>query len=263
MSVSPFTWTLPVKSPTRHPTLSPSTTRRRSSWLGPPQSQPAGHRPRAQLLYGDHADPADRLDALPDRSRPTALAAADHSDLQSDDQRHPPDDDQRATAAGLTTEGVHQAHGSGHDHCVVAGALLVGLANSKDIRTLYPVVGGEPDTSQPAVVAALGIALYVAGAGVAVALIGSLMLRQSSHAVGAEQSIRATPQWEGELRSARLRGDRAGRRQGVQALWVSVCPSTRWVKTVVRAIATDTVTRATAVHPPWMHSAGLLVRSPP
>jgi hypothetical protein len=95
-----------------------------------------------------------------------------------------------AVLIGFTGGGVSQQDGKGWlaptIMCVVAGALLLGFANSDYLRTLYPVVGGGPDTSQPGVVAALGIALYVAGAGVAVALVGSLMLRQSGHAVDAE-----------------------------------------------------------------------------
>jgi hypothetical protein len=60
-------------------------------------------------------------------------------------------------------------------------------ATDKCFRTLYPIgADGGPDTSQPGVVAPLGIALYVAGADVAVALVGSLMLRFSGQAGGAE-----------------------------------------------------------------------------
>ena len=71
--------------------------------------------------------------------------------------------------------------------CVLAGIGVVVWATDKDIRTLYPVgVGGTADTSQPGVVAPLGIAIYVAGAGVAVALVGSLMLRQSGQPGAAE-----------------------------------------------------------------------------
>jgi hypothetical protein len=71
--------------------------------------------------------------------------------------------------------------------CVLAGIGIVIWATDKGLRTLYPVgADGAIDTSKPGVVASLGIALYVAGAGVAVALVGSLMLRQSGQAGGAE-----------------------------------------------------------------------------
>jgi hypothetical protein len=65
--------------------------------------------------------------------------------------------------------------------CLASAAVIVGMANSKDLRTLYPVgPNGAPDTSKPGIYADLGIAVYVAGAGVAAALIGSVMLRQST-----------------------------------------------------------------------------------
>jgi hypothetical protein len=64
--------------------------------------------------------------------------------------------------------------------CILAGLAIVRWASNKDLRTLYPVgLDGSVDTSKPGTVAPLGIALYVAGAGVAVALIGSVMLRQT------------------------------------------------------------------------------------
>jgi hypothetical protein len=54
-------------------------------------------------------------------------------------------------------------------------------ANDKDVRTLYPVgPDGNPITTQPGMVANLGIAIYVAGAGVAAAFIGSVMLLRSA-----------------------------------------------------------------------------------
>jgi Uncharacterised protein family UPF0547 len=63
----------------------------------------------------------------------------------------------------------------------IALALVVITANDKDARTLYPSgPDGTIDTSQSGVVASLGIAIYVAGAGVAAALIGSLMLLQTA-----------------------------------------------------------------------------------
>jgi hypothetical protein len=73
--------------------------------------------------------------------------------------------------------------------CVLAGFRVVDLAMDKDSRTLYPVkLDGTVDTSKPGTVAPLGIALYVAGAAVAIALIGSVMLRQAEKS-GASQAV--------------------------------------------------------------------------
>jgi hypothetical protein len=65
--------------------------------------------------------------------------------------------------------------------CLTAAGWLVLTANDKNMRTLYPVgPDGNPITTQPGVVADLDIAIYVAGAGVAAAFIGSVMLFQSA-----------------------------------------------------------------------------------
>jgi hypothetical protein len=65
--------------------------------------------------------------------------------------------------------------------CGLAGLLVIWLATDTDLRTLYPVgPDGTIDPSQPGVVTALGIAVYVAGAGVAAALVGAWMLRQTA-----------------------------------------------------------------------------------
>jgi hypothetical protein len=59
-----------------------------------------------------------------------------------------------------------------------AGAWVVYLAVGKSYRTVYRVdATGMPDVTQPGVVAPFGIALYVAGAGAAIALIGSFITR--------------------------------------------------------------------------------------
>jgi hypothetical protein len=59
-----------------------------------------------------------------------------------------------------------------------AGAWIAYLAVSKGSRTLYPLdASGLPDMTQSGVVAPLGIALYVAGAGAAIALVGSSITR--------------------------------------------------------------------------------------
>ena len=61
--------------------------------------------------------------------------------------------------------------------CVSAAALIV--LNYKDLRTLYPVgPDGNPITTEPGIVANAGIAIYVAGAGIAAAFVGSVMLVQ-------------------------------------------------------------------------------------
>jgi len=63
----------------------------------------------------------------------------------------------------------------------LAALLVIWLATDKDLRTLYPVgLDGSIDSSQPGVVTNLGIAVYVAGVGVAAAFIGALMLRQTA-----------------------------------------------------------------------------------
>jgi hypothetical protein len=68
--------------------------------------------------------------------------------------------------------------------CVLAGVGLVIFGNNKEQRTLYPLtLDGTPDMSQPGVVAPLAVALYVAGAGVVIALIGSAIIRLGMRAV--------------------------------------------------------------------------------
>jgi len=63
--------------------------------------------------------------------------------------------------------------------CAIAAAILL-FDGNKDMRTLSPVGSdGTVDTSQPGMVASLGIAIYVAWAGVGAALIGSLTLLQT------------------------------------------------------------------------------------
>lgn len=70
--------------------------------------------------------------------------------------------------------------------CAIAALGIVWLANDRSMRTLYLVgSGGVPDTSQPGLVTNLGSAIYVAGAGVAVAFIGALAFFQSAGKEGA------------------------------------------------------------------------------
>jgi predicted RNA-binding Zn-ribbon protein involved in translation (DUF1610 family) len=84
--------------------------------------------------------------------------------------------------------------------CLIAAAEILYWFTSTDLRTLYPVrPDGSPDTSQPGTVTDLGIALYVAGAGVALALIGMVMIRQTQlsareddHLVAASDEAKTT-----------------------------------------------------------------------
>jgi predicted RNA-binding Zn-ribbon protein involved in translation (DUF1610 family) len=64
--------------------------------------------------------------------------------------------------------------------CAFGALRIIGWAADKDLRTLYPVTAdGSLDTSRPGTVVPLGIAIYVAGAGIALAFIGSLLLNQT------------------------------------------------------------------------------------
>jgi hypothetical protein len=92
-----------------------------------------------------------------------------------------------AFALGIAASGYRASRGRPKERwtsivlCVIAAAVVIMDANDKDMRTLYPVpLNGTIDTSQPGTVASLGIAIYVAGAGVAATLIGSLTLLQST-----------------------------------------------------------------------------------
>ncbi len=92
-----------------------------------------------------------------------------------------------ALAFGIAASGYRASRGkSGQGWipivlCVVAAVLVLVNANDKGMRTLYPVQpDGTVDTSQPGLVTSLGIAIYVAGAGIAAAFIGSVMLLQSA-----------------------------------------------------------------------------------
>jgi Uncharacterised protein family UPF0547 len=98
-----------------------------------------------------------------------------------------------ALAVGIAATGfrVNQRNGNGWPLpvvlCVLAAFRIVLWAVDKGTRTLYPVgANGTPDASQPGVVVPLGIAIYVAGAGVAVAITGALMLRQVAKSLAPE-----------------------------------------------------------------------------
>jgi ribosomal protein S27E len=80
--------------------------------------------------------------------------------------------------------------------CILAAILIAIWFMDQGTRTLYPIgADGTPDTSQPGMVGSLGIALYVAAAGVGLALIGSLNLRQTEESVGQDPLVAA---WEAE-----------------------------------------------------------------
>ena len=71
--------------------------------------------------------------------------------------------------------------------CILAALLVLWLATDKELHTLYPVgSNGRPDKSQPGIVTTLGISVYVAGAGVAAAFVGALMLRKTARLSASE-----------------------------------------------------------------------------
>jgi hypothetical protein len=64
---------------------------------------------------------------------------------------------------------------------IIGAVVSIGLASDKDMRTLYPMhPDGTVDTSNPGTLVSLGVAIYVAGAGLAAALLGSFGLSQSA-----------------------------------------------------------------------------------
>lgn len=70
----------------------------------------------------------------------------------------------------------------------IAVALVIYIAQDKGLRTLYPVgLSGEPEASGSGTVVPLSIAIYVAGAGVLLALIGGWMMRTTASVVPAIQ----------------------------------------------------------------------------
>lgn len=67
-------------------------------------------------------------------------------------------------------------------NCFLAAGYTAVLASDKESRTLYPVgPNGGPDTSGPGELTDFGIAIYVAGVGVAAALLGSLVRAYSAY----------------------------------------------------------------------------------
>jgi hypothetical protein len=105
-------------------------------------------------------------------------------------------------ALGIVGSGYRASRGRGRPNerwtlivvCVIAAGLVVLKANDKGLRTLYPVgPGGAVDTTQPGVVASLGIAIYVAGAGVAAAFMGALTFFQSAKDSGSKAATKKCP----------------------------------------------------------------------
>jgi Uncharacterised protein family UPF0547 len=69
---------------------------------------------------------------------------------------------------------------------VIAGAVVIYFATDKSLRTLYPLgANGEATETGSGTVVPLGIAIYVAGAGVLLALIGGWVMRQTRQVAAA------------------------------------------------------------------------------
>jgi hypothetical protein len=90
-------------------------------------------------------------------------------------------------ALGIAVNGYRASRGNTEERwlvlifCIIAAGLVIFDASNKDFRTLYPIgPDGNPITTQPGTVASLGIAIYVAGAGVAAAFMGALTFFQSA-----------------------------------------------------------------------------------
>lgn len=99
-------------------------------------------------------------------------------------------------AIGIAASGVRASQGKSYQWiwclsgCVLTGAILIFIATDEGTRTLYPVgPDGAADASQPGIVAPLGIAVYVAGAGVAAAAIGAFTLAGLGSSFGAHDEL--------------------------------------------------------------------------
>jgi hypothetical protein len=57
---------------------------------------------------------------------------------------------------------------------LLAIALVVYVGTDKSLRTVYPILNGAPDASQPGTVASVGIGVYVAAVGAGLVLLASL-----------------------------------------------------------------------------------------
>jgi len=101
-----------------------------------------------------------------------------------------------ALALGIAASGYRASRGKPIEIlvplvlCTIGAVLLIGDATDTGMRTLYPVqLNGTVDTSQPGTVASLGIAIYVAGAGIAAAFIGSLLIPQGAKQRGPDTLV--------------------------------------------------------------------------
>jgi hypothetical protein len=112
-----------------------------------------------------------------------------------------------AIALGIAGSGYRASQGTRSSWwvlillCVFAAATVVFKANDESLRTLYPVgLNGTVDTSRPGTVADLGIAIYVAGAGVAAAFIGSLWLRPTEQSRTPEKQSTGQPRVQAQTK---------------------------------------------------------------
>jgi uncharacterized protein UPF0547 len=91
---------------------------------------------------------------------------------------------------------------------VIAAVLVILAAQDTSLRTLYPIgASGEPESSATGTVVPLGIAIYVAGAGVLLTLIGGWTMRQTATvapAVEQEATTRCPECAETILAAARI-----------------------------------------------------------
>jgi len=79
---------------------------------------------------------------------------------------------------------------------LIAGAFVLRVVTNDKLRTLYPLNSdGEPDATVGGIVAPLGLAGYVAGAGAALALISTVALFAQRQDSGAKELI---AQWDAE-----------------------------------------------------------------
>lgn len=67
---------------------------------------------------------------------------------------------------------------------VLAGAAVVHFGSDKELRTLYPIgTNGEPNPEANGTVVPLGVAVYVAGVGAALAFVGGWVMTRGRRAV--------------------------------------------------------------------------------
>jgi hypothetical protein len=86
-----------------------------------------------------------------------------------------------AAAAGLRATTGKNMRGTLLILGLLAGGYVAYMASNKGLRTLYPIVNGNPDTSQPGVVAGVGIGIYVAAVGAGIVLLGRRVLAREDH----------------------------------------------------------------------------------